>query len=117
MKDVLAITNGNIHRVFDAAATGDAFTKALFKALAEGPKYFSTTNDWLVSKVCLYRGIADVDQEQHHGFRGWSFLHSSPGTSWKAFLPRTQRAALWLHLCPCEIHRDRQASTRPLCPP
>jgi len=46
VKDVLAITNGNIHRVFDAAATGDAFTKALFKALAEGPKYFSTTNDW-----------------------------------------------------------------------
>jgi hypothetical protein len=68
VKDVLAITNGNIHRVFDAAATGDAFTKALFKALAEGPKYFSTTNDWLVSKVCRYQGFADIDQEQHHGF-------------------------------------------------
>jgi len=45
VKDVLAITSGNIHRVFDAAATGDAFAKALFKELVE-PKYFSTTNDW-----------------------------------------------------------------------
>jgi len=45
VKEVLAITNGNIHRVFDAAATGDEFAKALFKELPE-PKYFPTTNDW-----------------------------------------------------------------------
>jgi hypothetical protein len=59
VKEVLAITNGNIHRVFDAAATGDEFAKALFKELAE-PKYFSTTNDWLVEYPVLSTYILDL---------------------------------------------------------
>jgi hypothetical protein len=69
VKEVLAITNGNIHRVFDAAATGDEFAKALFKELPE-PKYFSTTNDWLVSSVeYIYSRFTDIDlQDQHHRF-------------------------------------------------
>ncbi|KAK2810209.1 hypothetical protein FQN50_003179 [Emmonsiellopsis sp. PD_5] len=46
VKDVLAFTKGNVHRVFDAAATGDAFAKELFKQLPEGPKLFSSTNSW-----------------------------------------------------------------------
>ncbi|EEP76683.1 predicted protein [Uncinocarpus reesii 1704] len=46
VKTVLGFTKGKIHRVFDAAATGDAFAKALFKELPQGPKLFSSTNTW-----------------------------------------------------------------------
>ncbi|KKZ66684.1 hypothetical protein EMCG_07641 [[Emmonsia] crescens] len=47
VKDALGITKGNVHRVFDAASSGDAFTKELFKKLpAEGPKLFCSTNTW-----------------------------------------------------------------------
>ncbi|KAK2745061.1 hypothetical protein FQN55_006418 [Onygenales sp. PD_40] len=46
VKNVLEITKGKVHRVFDAAATGDAFAKELFKQLPEGPKLFSSTNSW-----------------------------------------------------------------------
>ncbi|KAK2740373.1 hypothetical protein FQN57_006113 [Myotisia sp. PD_48] len=46
VKTVLGITKGHVHRVFDAAATGDAFAKALFKEVTDGPKFFSTSNTW-----------------------------------------------------------------------
>ncbi|KAK2793736.1 hypothetical protein FQN52_000688 [Onygenales sp. PD_12] len=46
VKNVLGITKGKVHRVLDAAATGDAFAKELFKQLPEGPKLFSSTNSW-----------------------------------------------------------------------
>jgi len=47
VKNVLSITEGKIHRVFDAVASPDAaFAKALFKELPQGPKLFSSTNDW-----------------------------------------------------------------------
>ncbi|OJD14872.1 hypothetical protein AJ78_04819 [Emergomyces pasteurianus Ep9510] len=47
VKDVLAITKKKVHRVFDAAASGDAFAKALFKQLPEeSPKLFCSTNTW-----------------------------------------------------------------------
>ncbi|EEH46394.2 uncharacterized protein PADG_02492 [Paracoccidioides brasiliensis Pb18] len=55
VKTVLDITKGRVHRVFDAAATGDAFAKELFKKLpAGGPKLFSTTNAW--SKITDFEG-------------------------------------------------------------
>ncbi|EGE83489.1 hypothetical protein RJZ56_005540 [Blastomyces dermatitidis] len=54
VKDVLNITKGKVHRVFDAAASGDAFAKELFKRLPkEGPKLFCSTNTW--------SGIADFE--------------------------------------------------------
>ncbi|WEW58441.1 hypothetical protein PRK78_003909 [Emydomyces testavorans] len=46
VKAILGFTKGKVHRVFDAAATGDAFARALFKELPQGRKLFSTTNDW-----------------------------------------------------------------------
>ncbi|PGH07752.1 hypothetical protein AJ80_07957 [Polytolypa hystricis UAMH7299] len=46
VKEVLSVTKGNIHRVYDAAATGIEFASALFKELPNGPKLFATTNSW-----------------------------------------------------------------------
>ena len=47
IQEVLAIAKkGKVHRVFDAAATGDEFAKGLFKELKEEPKLFSSTNTW-----------------------------------------------------------------------
>ena len=46
VKDVLRITSGKANRIFDAAATGDSLPRAIFKEVEQGPKYFSTTNDW-----------------------------------------------------------------------
>ncbi|PGG98961.1 hypothetical protein AJ79_08736 [Helicocarpus griseus UAMH5409] len=63
VKDVLDITKGKVHRVFDAAATGDEFAKELFKKLpAQSPKLFSSTNTW--SEITDFGGgktkIADL---------------------------------------------------------
>ncbi|OAX81731.1 hypothetical protein ACJ72_03922 [Emergomyces africanus] len=47
VKDVLVITKKKVHRIFDAAASGDGFAKELFKQLpAEVPKLFCSTNSW-----------------------------------------------------------------------
>ncbi|KAK2758618.1 hypothetical protein FQN54_003308 [Arachnomyces sp. PD_36] len=54
IKEILAITKGNVHRVFDAAATGDELAKELFKALKE-PKFFSSTNTW--SNIADFDGV------------------------------------------------------------
>lgn len=43
IKEILSITNGKAHRVFDAAATNSELAKGLFKDLKE-PKLFSSTN-------------------------------------------------------------------------
>jgi hypothetical protein len=40
--------------VFDAAATGDEFAKALFKELKEEPKLFSSTNSWYENTNSAY---------------------------------------------------------------
>lgn len=47
IKEIVSITKGEVHRVFDAAATGDELAKGLFKDLKE-PKLFSSTNTWYV---------------------------------------------------------------------
>lgn len=47
VNEVLTITKGKVHRVFDAAASGDEFAKELYKRLPEeGPKLFCSTNTW-----------------------------------------------------------------------
>jgi hypothetical protein len=46
VKDVLATTEGKVSGIVDAAATGDAFAKQIFKELPEKGKVFATTNDW-----------------------------------------------------------------------
>jgi hypothetical protein len=46
IQEIHAITKGKVHRVFDAAATGDELARALFKDLKEEPKLFSSTNTW-----------------------------------------------------------------------
>lgn len=47
VNEVLSITKGKVHRVFDAAASGDEFAKELYRRLPEeGPKLFCSTNAW-----------------------------------------------------------------------
>ncbi|KAG5300986.1 oxidoreductase, zinc-binding dehydrogenase family, conidia-enriched transcript [Histoplasma ohiense] len=56
VNEVLAITKGKVHRVFDAAASGDEFAKELYKRLPEeGPKLFCSTNTW--SGITDFEGV------------------------------------------------------------
>ncbi len=54
VKDVMSLTSHKPYLIFDAAATGDALAREIFKALPEDEdedeheKLFTTTNDWYV---------------------------------------------------------------------
>ena len=58
VKEVMSITSGKPFRIFDAAATGDALAKELFKVVQGGEKLFTTTNDWSVPKFRNFPGIS-----------------------------------------------------------
>ncbi|EEH10191.1 predicted protein [Histoplasma capsulatum G186AR] len=56
VNEVLSITKGKVHRVFDAAASGDEFAKELYRRLPEeGPKLFCSTNAW--SGITDFEGV------------------------------------------------------------
>jgi hypothetical protein len=52
LKDLMSATEGKFTKVFDAVAFNVDFAKSAFKELTQGPKYFSTTNDWSVHQAC-----------------------------------------------------------------
>lgn len=86
VKEILSITKGNLHRVFDAAATGDELARELFKDLKE-PKLFSSTNTWYFLKHTLVNGVLldlpallKYNQEQSRRLRRRSDSVGEPGT-------------------------------------
>jgi hypothetical protein len=59
VKEVMSITSNKPYRIFDAAATGDALAREIFKGLPDsegGEKLFTTTNDWYFPSIALPTG-------------------------------------------------------------
>lgn len=48
VKEVMSITSNKPFRILDAAATGDALAKEVFKRLSEGQKLLATTGNLCV---------------------------------------------------------------------